>query len=194
MNNKVVVSFLIFMLIVTPSWARWKLDKKEFKQSFQQEELALPLRGVGVKTLFMMRIFVAAFYVDKTMSAQQVLGDVPKHLEVKFFTTIPGSEFAKFTIKNMKINTTAAEFKKIADRVPLMSKLFPNIKSGDIFALTYVPDKGTIFTLNGKERGVIPGADFAKALFATWIGPKPIDNVLKRQVLGFEKVSIPNYS
>lgn len=169
--------------------ARWRLDKSEFNKVYQLQETTLPLRGVGVKTLFMMRLFVAALYLDKSIVPERALDDVPKHLEVKFYTKIPGSEFAKFTIKSMKSNVSSSEFKKISDRFELMRKLFPDIKTGDVFSLTYNPAEGTIFTLNGVRRGVIPGADFAKAIYATWLGPKPIDNILKRQVLGNEKIS-----
>ncbi len=185
--HRILMVLGLSLLMISPSWARWKLDKKNFNQSVQQKESTLPLRGVGVKTLFMMRLFVAALYLDPQVKAQDALNDVPKHLEVKFFTTIPGSEFAKFTIKTMKNNTTKSEFKQIADRFKLMEELFPSIKNGDVFSLTYKPGAGTVFTLNGVERGVVPGADFGKAIFATWLGARPIDNILKRQVLGLSK-------
>lgn len=183
-----ILILCITILLPAPAWARWKLDKKDFSSSYMKHDLSLPLRGVGVKTLFMMRVFVASFYVDTRVTAQQALEDIPKHLEVKFFTSIPGKDFANFTMKSMKQNVTAKEFIGISDRFALMKSLFPNVKSGDVFSLTYKPGVGTIFTLNGVEKGVVPGADFAKAIFSTWIGPKPIDNILKRQVLGFEKM------
>jgi len=37
--------------------------------------------------------------------------------------------------------------------------------------------------LNGRRKGVVEGTDFAAAVFAIWLGPKPIDVSLKSQLL-----------
>jgi hypothetical protein len=37
--------------------------------------------------------------------------------------------------------------------------------------------------LNGTPLGVVEGADFAAAYFAIWLGPKPISDSLKAQLL-----------
>jgi hypothetical protein len=50
--------------------------------------------------------------------------------------------------------------------------------------LTYIPGKGTELTLNGKSKGTVEGADFAAALFSIWLGPKPISESLKKELLG----------
>ena len=54
-----------------------------------------------------------------------------------------------------------------------------------MLTLTYVPDKGTVVSGAGKET-VIPGKDFADALFTVWLGPDPVDGDLKRKLLGAE--------
>lgn len=49
--------------------------------------------------------------------------------------------------------------------------------------MTYVPGKGTELTLNGDPLGTIEGADFAAALYAMWLGDKPMNQSFKRQLL-----------
>jgi hypothetical protein len=38
--------------------------------------------------------------------------------------------------------------------------------------------------IDGVHKGVIQGADFARSLFAIWLGPKPPTSDLKRGLLG----------
>jgi len=178
---------LAFSLCAAPAWARWHLDRRDFNSDFQLDKLDLKLRGVGVKTLFMMRLFVASFYLLPDTSRGQELSDVPKHLEVRFYTYIPAATFTNFTINHMRDNVSQEEFNGLRNRFKRMGELFPNIVFGDVFSLTYKPGQGTTFVHNGVASGTIEGADFAKAIFATWIGPRPIDNILKKQVLGLEK-------
>lgn len=187
-KKQLLCGIIIFLMMTNPVWARWHLDKKEFKPTYEANGLNLPLRGVGVKTLFMMRVFVAGFYLDKQIPSLKALEDVAKHLEVRFFTKISGKDFTKYTISRIKANLKPKEIALVEDRFPRMAELFPNIRSGDTFSLTYKPNEGTYFTLNGQVLGVIEGADFAKAIFTTWLGAKPIDHILKRQVLGITKI------
>jgi len=39
--------------------------------------------------------------------------------------------------------------------------------------------------LNGEARGFVEGDDFAAALFAIWLGPKPLDEKLRRKLLSW---------
>ena len=189
MLKKILIVVLLFAFCSSSTvWARWRLDRRDFKSVFQLDTLNLKLRGVGVKTLFMMRLFVASFYLMPDTPVGKELDDVPKHLEVKFYTSISASTFTSYTIDRMKDNVSREEFNGLKNRFKRMGELFPSITSGDTFALSYNPAHGTTFVYNGISRGSIEGADFAKAIFATWIGPKPIDHILKKQVLGLSKV------
>jgi hypothetical protein len=188
--RKILIVILAFVLCASPAWARWHLDRRDFNSDFRLDTLDLKLRGVGVKTLFMMRLFVASFYLMPQTAVGDELSDVPKHLEVKFYTYIPAATFTSFTISRMKDNVSRDEFSGLQNRFGRMGELFPNIVNGDVFALTYEPGKGTAFVHNGTLRGTIEGADFAKAIFATWIGPRPIDHILKNQVLGLDRAGI----
>ena len=58
------------------------------------------------------------------------------------------------------------------------------IKNGDVFDIVNVPGKGVVVSKNGKQKGVIEGADFKKALFGIWLSGKPADKNLKEAMLG----------
>jgi hypothetical protein len=47
-----------------------------------------------------------------------------------------------------------------------------------------VPGKGVVVEVKGHVETTIPGADFARALFAIWLGPEPPNTALKEGLLG----------
>jgi hypothetical protein len=68
-------------------------------------------------------------------------------------------------------------------RLDQLAAAVPDLKKGDLLSLTYVPEKGVVVGGAAKE-AVIPGKDFADALFSVWLGPDPVDSDLKRKLLG----------
>jgi len=61
--------------------------------------------------------------------------------------------------------------------------MIPDAKKGSTIVITYVPGSGTMLSTAG-ERSIIPGKDFADALFSVWLGPSPVDDGLKKGLLG----------
>ena len=51
-------------------------------------------------------------------------------------------------------------------------------------SLTYLPGTGVQVEFKGDVKGVVPGADFAQALFRIWLGPSPPNAGLKEGLLG----------
>ena len=101
-----------------------------------------------------------------------------------FYVKIAAQAFANYTIDNIKPNVTPQELESLKMEMGRLGELFPNIKPGDTLSLSYKPGEGTSFIHNGQVRGIVPGELFSKAIFSTWIGPKPFDQTLKHQVLG----------
>ncbi len=54
---------------------------------------------------------------------------------------------------------------------------------GERVLMTYTPGEGTTVVIKNDNKGTIPGADFAEALFAIWFGKKPADKGLKKKIL-----------
>ena len=58
------------------------------------------------------------------------------------------------------------------------------VKEGDVITLDYLPNSGTQISVNGTARGTIAGADFNQALLRIWLGNKPAQDDLKKEMLG----------
>ena len=174
-----------FLFIVFSSEAA-ELHGKTFNDRIELHNTVFALKGLGVKSYLFVKVFVAGFYIEENLKTQDALVDVPKRLEVVYFYKIPGAKLAAETRRRIMLNTNQQEFSEIKDRVNLMNSYFVDLKPGDRYALTYIPNKGTYFTYNEKLIGKIEGKDFAKALFAVWIGKEPISQSLKESLLGNE--------
>lgn len=157
----------------------------EFSRNRQVSDHSLELRGVGVKTYFFMRAFAAALYMDGMDFEADPLGEIPRHLEVKYFIAIPAKRLGDFTAAHIHRSVSGSQWEELQESLGFMKEYFVDLAVGDRFALTYLPGTGTQFSHNGRVTGVIQGEGFARALFGVWLGEDPFDRRLKEQILGF---------
>lgn len=129
------------------------------------------------------KAYVAALYLGAGVSPAAALDDVPKRLEAEYFWALAGEDFGPATREGMRRNVDAATLAALQPRLDRFAALFVDVQPGDRYALTYLPGLGTELALNGRPLGTIPGADFAAALFAIWLGPHPLDRDLKQALL-----------
>jgi hypothetical protein len=185
--NRIIIKLQIFLLVFglflsTNSHAAEILGV-HFQDNYKEEGIHLSLQGIGVKTSFFIKVFVAGFYKDDRI-ATNILGQYVKKIEVEYFVNISAEKMNDFTIKSMRRNISSSEFEQITEQIALMNQYFVDLKPGDRYALTFIPNVGTRFIYNGQLLGTIKGATFAKALFSTWLGEKPFDRKLKNKILG----------
>ncbi len=176
---------LLLLILITSNVNAAEIAGVRFNELYQDHGASMVLQGTGLKSMFFIKAFAASFYKGPG-SDGDLLGNFPKRIEVEYFVTIPGAKLNAFTIDTMKDNVSPADLKAIADKIKEMGRYFVDLKPGDRFALTYIPNVGTKFEHNDRLVGIVKGAAFARALFAVWIGDKPFDNKLKKQVLGFK--------
>ncbi|MDQ5917154.1 MAG: hypothetical protein QG660_263, partial [Pseudomonadota bacterium] len=85
-------------------------------------------------------------------------------------------------------NASDAEQAALKDRVKQLVdtvNALGEIKAKSSIVFDWIPEKGTILTINGQMKGKeIPGEDFANALLRVWLGEDPVQNDLKQGLLG----------
>jgi hypothetical protein len=181
-NTKFFLIISVFLLMASHAKAS-EVMGVTFAKSFNDEGIHMQLQGTGLKTVAFFKAFAAGFYQFNPEN-REVVGEVPKRIEVEYFVNIPGKKLNAYTIERIKVNVDQREFERIQDEIKEMAKYFVDLKPGDRFSLTYIPGIGTKFAHNDQLTGIIEGDEFAKALFSVWIGEKPFDKRLKNQILG----------
>jgi hypothetical protein len=162
-----------------------EIEGVRFSDSVKAGKTELVLNGVGLlRYKRILKGYVAALYLGHGVASADLFKDVPKRLELQYFWDIKGTAFGKAGEEVLAENISPEEFKKLRARLDRMNQLYVDIKTGDRYALTYVPGQGLELSHNGKALGVIEGADFAAAYFSIWLGQKPLNLALKSQLLG----------
>jgi len=145
----------------------------------------LVLNGLGVRTKYMVKVYVAGLYLQqKSSDANAIIkADEPKQIVMQMVHAASKSQMADAFNESFHDNSADAVRLMKPDIDRLLSALEP-VKVGDQMVFTYVPGTGTTFTLNGKEKLTITGPAFGPVLFSVWLGPKPPNADLKNGMLG----------
>jgi hypothetical protein len=160
------------------------IEKVTFSEKVQAGPVALSLHNAALlRYLKVIKAYVAALYLPDGVKPDLVLSDLPKRLELSYLVSVKGPDFGKWAEPTLERNQTPAELARLRSRIDRINAVYRDVKPGDRYALTYLPGKGTELTLNGAPLVVIEGADFAAAYFGIWLGRKPFDEKLKRDLL-----------
>jgi hypothetical protein len=178
---------LAILCIALPTWAG-ELVGVTLPDTATVEGKTLLLNGMGLrtKTFLKVKIYVAGLYIAaKSSDAAQIISlDEPKQLVMHFlYKEIDNAKLTEAWREGFA-NNSPSKLAALQERLDRFARLWPTVKSGDRAVMTYLPGVGTKVEVQGKELGVIPGKDFAEALFAVWLGDKPPNPELKTGLLG----------
>jgi len=178
---------VITVLSVTPNAKGAEIEGIHFENTYETDGIKMKIQGTGLlRHLGFIKVYVGALYSEEGSSAEDVLSDKPKRLEVEYFHALKGEDFGIATNEVITKNTDALTLEKIRPQIDYHNSLYEDVQHGDRYSLTYIPGRGTELALNGKIKGIIKGADFASALFSMWLGEFPMNESFKKQLLGLK--------
>jgi hypothetical protein len=145
----------------------------------------LVLNGQGVRTKFMIKVYIAGLYLERKSSDPSAIikAEAPKRMVMQFVHGASKSQMADAFAEGFDHNAPDAKKTMKADIDRLLGALEP-VKDGDQMVFTYVPGTGTTLAIKGQEKLTVGGPGFGQALFSVWLGPKPPNADLKKGLLG----------
>ncbi|MGB0778136.1 MAG: chalcone isomerase family protein [Flavobacteriaceae bacterium] len=148
----------------------------------------LNLNGAGIREKFWMDLYVGSMYVvSKNESAEFYCSSQESVLmKLNIVSNLITSEKMFNAINEGFENSAKNPNAELAKKIDLFKNLFTSeeIIKGDTFTFSFVPSKGTYIYKNDTEISLLEGNDFQKALFGIWLGEKPADKNLKKNLLG----------
>lgn len=148
----------------------------DFPEQIQVNGRSLALNGLGLRlaTVFKVKVYVAALYVPTPSSdAASILGtDTAKQMVLHFVRNVGVDDLRKGWTEGFEKNARGA-LPALADRIATFNGWMSDMKTGQRVVLGYAPGAGVEVTVNRAVKGTIQGEDFAKALFAIWLGDPP---------------------
>ena len=145
----------------------------------------LVLNGLGLRTEFMVKVYVAGLYLEQKSSDPNAIikADAPNRIVMQFLHSASQSQMANAFKESFTDNTPDAMNTMKPDIDRLLAALEP-MKVGDQMIFTYIPGTGTTFAINGKDKLTIAGSAFNPVLLSVWLGPKPPTAAVKKGMLG----------
>lgn len=147
----------------------------------------LVLNGAGIRTRAIFKIYVGALYLtEKTSAAAEALAQKgSKRVALTLLRDLSAQQLTEAFDDGIQTNSSAAEIEAVKPRIAGLLSLFTDGKKGDVILLDFLPESGTVVSVNGAVKGKpIPGEDLFRALLRIWLGDKPVDGDLKKGMLG----------
>jgi chalcone isomerase-like protein len=181
----VLVSLMIMLRVGTV--AGKECQGITFPEQTQVQATPLTLNGLGLRqaTMLKVNVYVAALYVgQQSTDAQAILAsNTPKQLVLHFVRDVESADLKKAWDEGFAQNAKA-QVPALKERIEQFKGWMADMKSGQHMTLTHKPGAGIEVDVNSKVQGTITGDDFARALLAIWLGPKPPNPGLKSGLLG----------
>jgi hypothetical protein len=150
----------------------------------------LALNGAGIRSRFMIKVYVAALYVTGLSENPQRLIEHPgaKRMALTLLRDVSGEKLLDAMHEGLNRNSSPEELALMQDQIARMSAIFRTAgegRKGDLITLDWVPSRGTVIRINGVMRGqAIPGENFYRSLLRIWLGEQPAQEDLRDALLG----------
>ena len=152
---------------------------------------SLTLNGAALRKKLFFKVYAAGLYVKTpTQDVNAVMNETgAARVRLGLLRDVSGESFIEALDDGLKANLTPEKEQAVAkelDELRTLMKQIGDVKVNDLIDFDYVPNKGTMVSLNGKPVGQTIGGGRAlyNAVLAIWLGDKTIDNTLKSGMMG----------
>lgn len=157
-------------------------------RKIELQNKTLQLNGAGGRSKMWLEVYVQALYLSQLSQDPEFIIDSDTEMAIRIEITSSMVSSNKLT-KAMNTGfekSAGSNLQELRPRIEDFKKLLSDpIKEKDVFILGYNPLDQTINVYKNEIlKGKIPGFDFKKALFGIWLSNKPVDETLKKHLLG----------
>lgn len=148
----------------------------------------LVLNGAGLRTKFVVKVYVAALYATSKTSdaAALVNGTEPRRMRLRMLRDVDSKSLDEALQDGLRDNASKQELAALKEPAQRLSGLMAEIgaaREGDVIDLDF-DARGVAVIKNGKPQGRIDSPAFARALMRVWLGDSPAQASLKKALLG----------
>ena len=176
------------LLSIAPSQAK-EVAGVTLPDTLSAAGATLTLNGAGVRKKFFINLYVGALYLAEPGGAAQavVAADEPMAITLHIISDKITSERMVEATEEGFVNATGGNTAPLQSSIDAFMAFFREpIQNGDVFEIAYEPGRGRIAVAkNGTHRGDVDGGlEFKRAVFGIWLGAKPAQESLKKEMLG----------
>ena len=180
-----VFRLLLLLCLAGPAFAAEvagvKIDDKA-----RVADTELSLAGAGLRKRVFFQVYAIGLYV-RDRKADPISQPGPKRVQIHMLRDVGADTFTEALAEGIKANHSEAEAKALEPRVKQLASTSAEIKEakkGMTIALDWNAS-ATQVVIDGKAAGrPIEGEDFYRALLRIWLGDRPVQDDLKKALLG----------
>ena len=171
-------------------------DVKEPKTgvSFAAKDGSSSLMGVGLrtKTMLKVKVYAIGLYVDDAALAGPLAAHKGKTSSPEFYRDLVWGDFSKHVVLKLVRDVSTSQiqgaFREALPganqaRVDAFASYFGDTKVGQEYVIRWAPGGTLEVTVAGVAKPPIADKDFAAAVFGIWLGEKPIQDDIKRDLV-----------
>lgn len=145
------------------------------------------LRGSGRLRVWGFQVYDARLWSPAAPTAEQWT-TAPLALELQYLRKFEGAAIAERSLSEMRRQGEIAV--ATADRwLAEMKRLFPDVTAGDRITGLQLPGEGVRFFVNGKLKGEVRDAEFARWFFGIWLSARSSEPAMRDALLGGSSAS-----
>jgi len=181
-----VIRFLLLMALALPASAA-EVAGVKFDDKARVEGAELALTGAGLRKRLFFQVYAIGLYVQDRRGDPVTQGGA-KRVAIRMLRDVDAATFTQALVDGMRPNHDEATMRSLEPRIAQLSAIMAEVKEakeGMAIALDWLPGGGTRVTIDGKPAGQpIAGEDFYRALLRIWLGEHPVQDDLKKALLG----------
>ncbi|HEU5177404.1 MAG TPA: chalcone isomerase family protein [Burkholderiales bacterium] len=181
--------FLVFLMMMPLAVCAAEVEGVKIDDKTRVANAEVTLNGAGLRKRAFFKVYAMGLYVpQKSSNAAQLMDQPgPKRITIRMLRDVSADAFNEALGDGIRANHSEAEVKALEPRLKALGAVIHEIKEakkGMAIDLDWT-GADTQVAVNGKPAGKpIAGADFYKALLKIWLGDKPVQDDLKKALLG----------
>lgn len=180
MVSRVLLSFLLAFPAMAAEVAGVKLEEKID---------GLVLNGAGLRKRLFFQVYAIGLYLPKktTVAEEAISAPGAKRIAIHMLRNVGAEEFSEALAQGIRDNHGEAEAAALEPRLRELSLTMAELKEAKK-GMRIVLDSSagdTQLLIDGRPAGKpIAGEEFYRALLRIWLGPRPVQDDLKKALLG----------
>ena len=183
--TKTAAAIVAALALAAPALAR-EVAGVQFPDTVAAGGHELKLNGAGLRTKFFAKVYAGALYlVEPSGDAEAILAaDAPRRVRMVFLRDVDKAKILDTYREGFRNNSGGPALEALLAKLDRIAPALVDMKKGGEMVVTYVPGEGTTVAAAGGAPVTVEGKDFADAMFRNWLGARPADGDLKKDLLG----------
>ncbi|MBQ0733019.1 chalcone isomerase family protein [Aquimarina celericrescens] len=183
------LSVLFFVLISSMSvQAQIEVGDAVLPKTVQFNGETLTINGYGLREKIFIDIYAGGLYLKQKSNNASAISKADETMAIKLHIVSGLMSRSKMAgaLRTGFEKSTNGNLQPYKERIEkFISFIKDEIEVDQVYDIVYEKGKGSVIYKDGKEKGYITGLDFKEALFGIWLGDKPADKGLKKEMLGY---------